>query len=212
VGEGQLALLIDPLDGTRAFSSGLATSTTILGAYDSTEKQVVGCVVGEVATGRVWSAFGDSPTQLRHRKAVSVWPKPMDEQSTVFLDVSHGFARNHRVILSDAQMARLFGQLNGEFKLSIPGSNGLIQALVANGGQKVAGSITSAIGGPWDVCGVKLVLNAGGFAKAFHLGQDQDKCWLEERDPLNVMDYDILICGNELHTVLTLLEGLRRAL
>lgn len=210
-GSGDLAMLIDPLDGTRAFSSGLTTSTVILAVYDTTKKKVMACVVGEAVSGRIWSAFGDSPTQL-DMSGVSVWKQRMNEQSTVFLDVSHGFTRKGRQILTDKQMSKLFGLLNGRVKLSIPGSNGLIQALVANGGQKVAGSITTAIGGPWDVCGVKLVLNAGGSAKAFSVIRNGEDCWIEERDPLDVMSYDILICGNSDETVGLLYQALVESL
>jgi fructose-1,6-bisphosphatase/inositol monophosphatase family enzyme len=209
IGQSEWIIMFDPLDGTRAFSCGLATSTVIAAIYNSARKQVDACVIGEPATNRVWSAFGGETTELDG--PVKVWGGQLDEQSTIFLDVPHGFTRNGRQIMNHEQMARLFHELRGK-KLAIPGSNGLIQSLVANGGQKVAGSITTAIGGPWDVCGVKLVLNAGGSAKAFRLKEDPDKSWLHERDPLNVLDYDILICGNSAATVETLVGHLMKVL
>lgn len=203
-GQGEIGLLIDPLDGTRAFSCGLATSTIIVGVYDFLKKQVVGTVVGEAATGRIWVAFGDSPTRLlggvNGAIDVSVCPQDLDDQSTIFLDVPHGFTRKGRQIFTDEQMARLFHTLRGR-KIAIPGSNGLIQALVANGGQKVAGSITTAIGGPWDVCGVKLVLNAGGSAVAVSIVRDGNESEIVGKDPLDVMNYDLLVCGNNRETV-----------
>ncbi|MBX4199186.1 hypothetical protein KW800_02885 [Candidatus Parcubacteria bacterium] len=208
-GDSEIGLLIDPLDGTRAFASGLATSTVIIGVYDFVKKQVVGCVIGEAATGRVRSAFeGDRTFFMSPMDSSHVWDGPLDEQSTVFLDVSHGFSRKGRQILTDEHVARLFGRLNGKMKLAIPGSNGLIQSLVANGGQRAAGSITTAIGGPWDVCGVKLVLNAGGSARAFSTQWRNSGCALTEQDPLDVMGYDILICGNSTQTVKTLVNEL----
>lgn len=204
-----LVFLCDPLDGTRAFSCGLATSTVILSLYSTLKKKVVATVIGEVATGRVWSTFGDDPTRLFGERKVRVWQGRCDEQSTIFLDVPHGFTREGRQIFTHEQMAKLFYELRGK-KLAIPGSNGLIQALVANGGQKVVSSITTAIGGPWDVCGVKLVLNAGGAARAFSVEQDSvnEVCILRERDPLDVMNYDILICGNSAETVESLVKTL----
>ncbi len=209
-GRGKVEILMDMLDGTRAFTNGMMSSTVILAPYDHEKKEVVGCVIGEPVSGRIWSTFGNEPTRLNGRE-VRVWEGKLDEQSTVFLDVSHGFARDKRQILTDKQVAALFAKLGPRMKLFLPGSNGLIQALVANGGQKVAASITTAIGGPWDVCGVKLVLNAGGVARAFSVVDYPDMfvpLILEERNPLDVMSYDILVCGNNQETVNTLVEAL----
>lgn len=211
-GKGEIVLLIDPLDGTRAFTNGMMSSTVILAAYDHSKKQVAGCVVGEAATGRLWYAFENERTRLGGRKSeVSVWPHELNDQATVFLDVSHGFTRKGRQILTDYQLACLFDELNSKVKLFMPGSNGLQQALVANGGQKVVGSITTAIGGPWDVCGVKLVLNAGGTAKAFRAVETGDMYparYFITCDPLDVMSYDILVCGNSQETVDSLIACL----
>ena len=52
--------------------------------------------------------------------------------------------------------------LGHNYKLLIPGSNGLIQALVANGNDRVAGGITTSMGVPQGAFGVMLVLGAGG--------------------------------------------------
>jgi len=212
IGEGKIRFLVDPLDGTRAFSSGLATSTVIVGVYDEEKKEVTGCVIGEASTKRVWYAFGDNPTELFGHGRVSVWPKPIDSQCSVFLDVSHGFEREKvgvsgkykQQIFTDKQLAKIFGMLNGQVKIQIPGSNGLIQSLVANGGQLVAGSITTAIGGPFDVCGAKLVKNAGGHIRSFFVYPwDGDFRGLPEGNPLDVVSmsgYDLLITGNSKET------------
>jgi fructose-1,6-bisphosphatase/inositol monophosphatase family enzyme len=213
VGRGRIKFKVDPLDGTRGFSNGMASATVIIGVYDPGEKQVTGCVIGEASMGRIWYAFGDSPTMLRRpgRKSipVSVWKGETDEQSSVFLDVSHGFQRGDRDILNDFWVAGIFKELGYRSKIFLPGSNGLMQALVANGGQKMAASITTAIGGPWDVCGVKLVLNAGGAARAFRAeetGEMYPARVFVERNPLDVMDYDILVCGNSKETVKSIVE------
>ncbi|MDP2651221.1 MAG: inositol monophosphatase family protein [bacterium] len=217
-GIGDIVFLIDPLDGTRAFANGMATSTVIVAVYDIKKNEVIATVIGEPATGKIWSAFGKMATWHEYLGTnrvdpCRVWPGELSEQTTVFLDVSHGFTRKGRQILTDEQFARLFAKLNGQMKLAIPGSNGLIQALVANGGQKVVGSITTAIGGPWDVCGVKLVLNAGGAARAFSaIPLTTGDTGLEEKDPLDVMSYDILICGNSKRTVDDLYWILKNAL
>ena len=204
-------LLIDPMDGTGGFANGLATQTVIAAMYDKERRVVTDCCIGEPATGRVWETRGlDSVLWRCHfsdnRMVLPTMPEQIEvwngldadgklvekNQQTVFMDVSFGFARKGRQILIDREVGLLFASLNGDMKISIPGSNGLIQALVANGGDRVAGSITTAIGGPWDVAGALLVKLAGGHLQAFSA---QGGVFVE-KDPLDVMSYDILITAN----------------
>jgi len=196
-------ILGDPLDGTRAFVNGLATSTVILGLYNTRQKQVVACVIGEPATGRLWSSGGGGCRLTVASEAIDVqkvvWEGALGNQTTVLLDVNHGFTRDGRQMLRDDGVARLFKRLT-EYpaKILMPGSNGLHQALVANGGERLVGAITTAIGGPWDVCGARLVLDAGGAARAFRISDERA---LTERDPLDVLSYDLLVVGNSNETV-----------
>ena len=84
------------------------------------------------------------------------------------------------------------------------GSNGLHHALVAQGNDKMAGAVTSAIGGPHDVCGVKLVLDAGGYARAFQIIESRE---FVEKPAEAIEDYDILVLGNNQDTVDELCES-----
>jgi hypothetical protein len=124
----------------------------------------------------------------------------------VLLDVSHGFNRGVRQILTDGQLYRLLQVLNSRVKLLLPGSNGLNHSLVANGGENLMGAITTAIGGPYDIGGVLLVLNAGGKAKAFRIDENRQ---LIEVDPLDVLAADLLISGNTQETVDILSQQLK---
>ncbi|OGG58853.1 hypothetical protein A2765_00535 [Candidatus Kaiserbacteria bacterium RIFCSPHIGHO2_01_FULL_56_24] len=206
--DAPIGILVDPMDGTRAFAVGLATSTVIAATYDHRLRQVTSCVIGEPATGRVWFVASSMRlTQLLwHDFATGENSSPtivgrewddkrtsgINEQLTVLVDVSHGFTRGGRQMLTDMQTAKLFASLNGEVKILLPGSNGLHQALVANGAGSLAGSLTLAIGGPWDVCGALLVKQARGSCRAFKRGF----IGLTEHDPLDVLGYDILVTGN----------------
>ncbi|MEK7509197.1 MAG: inositol monophosphatase family protein [Patescibacteria group bacterium] len=205
--DAPVKILVDPMDGTRAFAIGLATSTVIAATYDHNVHKVTRCVIGEPATGRIWSASDITLTQLLwHNFATGENSAPIqvgnewdgkrtsevNEQLTILVDVSHGFKRAGRQILTDAQTAKLFASLNGEVKILLPGSNGLHQALVANGARSIAGSLTLAIGGPWDVCGSLLVEQAGGFCRAFK----KELFSFTECDPLDVLAYDVLVTGN----------------
>lgn len=195
--DGKDGWLIDPLDGTNGFSKGLITSTVVV-AY-RVQGIVVGCIIGEPISARIWV----SGVGLMHfltfadkggHEVFGVCKTPVSEQSLVFLDVSHAFRGKN----TDSQIARLFSSLSGEVKILMPGSNALMQALVAYGRDHMVGSITTAIGGPWDVCGVFLVRSAGGVAQAFKKTVQGD---LADVNPLQVGDYDFLICANTQETL-----------
>lgn len=214
---GRYRQFYDPLDGTGAFAAGLMTSTVIWGLYDLERREVIATIVGEPISGRVWIAQRSGPTKLRwteelggrrSARLVRVEQGSFSKQSTVVIDLSHGFVRGGRQLLTDVQVGKLFSHLNTRTKILIPGSNGLMHALVANGGTGVVGSITTALGGPWDACGVLLVLRAGGCARAFRF----EDGILEERPPRAVADYDILVTGNHRRTVDALVANFRQAI
>jgi len=207
----------DPLDGTSVFAGGSVASTVIWSLYDVGRRQIIASIVGEPVSGRLWTASEGKPTELRWFNEKGI-PKEggqttvvekccLSRKTAILFDLSHGFTRAGRQILTDAQVGKLFSLLNTRTKINIPGSNGHIQALVANGGTGIVGSITTALGGPWDACGVLLVLQAGGHAKAFALNNGL----LEEKNPLAVEDYDCLITGNSKETVNTLVDCFRQA-
>ncbi len=207
---GTKQILIDPLDGTRAFTNGLVTSTVIAAALDE-RNMLEACVIGEPISGRVWVASAQSVTTRQiyryetDREADWIgsptpthpWKGLLDQQATVLLDVSHGFKTKRGEIFSHDHVRGLLLDISRTAMLLMAGSNGLHQALVANGGEKMAGAITTAVGGPWDVCGALLVLRAGGAARAF----TKDSDVFHEISPLDVLRVDILVTGNSKKTV-----------
>jgi len=206
---GNGKVLFDPLDGTKPFVIGALTSTVIAAFYDETKKQVTACVVGEPASGRVWVAeaekgahmrkFDFATEQLGPEVPVRVAPQlPLQSGATVFLDLYPGFTRKDCRVFSNEESAKLFAALFGKYGVTMLGSNGIHHALVANGAEGVAGAITTAIGGPWDVAPALLVLLAGGFARAFSVESDGS---LKEQDPLDVFSYHFLVTGNTKETV-----------
>jgi fructose-1,6-bisphosphatase/inositol monophosphatase family enzyme len=212
-------ILCDPLDGTRAWTNGILTSTVISAAYDVVERGVCACIVAEIAeNGRIWkSKDGHAEVSLQSTgitEPCKVWNGTLDKQSTVLIDVAHGFNRqpNSRTILTDSDAGQLVLALAQASKLMILGSNGLNQALVASSGnfgrERIAGGITTAIGGAWDVAGVHLVLNSGGTARAFAC---DGELVLKERNPLDVLNFDIVVYGNSTTTVNTLVNFVTQA-
>lgn len=213
-------ILFDPLDGTRPFLTGAISSTVIAATYNWKEKRVTRCVVGEPISGRIWFAtqdggtwvfYADEDTQrdIESASRCTVWKGPLHNKSTVFLDLYPGFKKDNYPIIGDKAWGRFFNNLFGQTAISIFGSNGLHHALVGNGSESVAGAITTALGGPWDVAPVLLVTEAGGYAQAFHMESDGS---LTEVDALDVPNYNLVVSGNSLETVEALSQVLKETL
>jgi fructose-1,6-bisphosphatase/inositol monophosphatase family enzyme len=198
---------MDGIDGTNAFTLGSSTPTIIICAYDRQKKQLVGCVVGEPSTGRIWSActglgchlniyeMSASVSNLLKTQTCRVWDGDFAGK-TVLIDVSHGFTRgkgdNKRQILTDANINILFRNLqNKKIKVLILGSNGLNHALVANGNSGMVGCITTAMGGPWDTPTL-LGIEAGGYGCGIRINNDRT---LSETGILDPLSYDIAIAA-----------------
>ncbi len=204
---------LDNLDGTRPFTNGLITSTVILAVYDYAVRQLVWCAIGEPISGRIWiSSLPGQETKgawlvgMSHQnqtlsvpRPIQVNADPLDGQATVLMDLAKGFPRKGkdnsvRQILTNNQVHNLINAVTaqGPYVL-VYQSNGCQQAAVANGGEKMVASITTAMGGEWDAAGVLLVLEAGGAARAFRRNDDHT---LTEADPLDPFSYDLLVCAN----------------
>jgi len=207
LGDGRYGAIVDPLDGTNAFVIGMITSTVIIGIYDRKEKRLVGCVIGEPISGRIWSATDEDKTTLNESRFCHVWDGTL-AKGNVFIDVSHGFKSRGRQILTDNGNTCLYSSLNKKCKIFLPGSNGLMQTLVANGREWMAGSITTAVGFPGDVCGAFLVKQVGGILKAY---ARNDAGKLLETDPLDPLLVDALICANSAETLAVLAEAFEAA-
>lgn len=192
----------DGLDGTNAFTLGCSTPTVIMTAYDRNRKIIIGSIVGEPSTGRIWSASTSTDCKLQvfengmmiKEKICRTWNGDY-ENKTVFIDVSHGFTRgkgvDRRQIITEEQMDNLLKSLRSKMKVIILGSNGINHALVANGNSGMVGTITTAMGGQWDVPTI-LGIEAGGSGQGFSINNGK----LEEQNVLDPESYDIAIMAN----------------
>lgn len=206
---GNIEFWYDPLDGTAPFTIGAPTSTVICAAYDKINKRLLAVTIGEPAYRRIWTATDGNgcnlmvynhKSDLIHSKKCQVWEGDVNKGTCVFCDFTQGFARDNgkRQILTDAQAARLNDLLGRKTRLQLYGSNGIHQALVANGNEKVVGAITTAMGGSWDAAGALLVKEAGGAGAAFQMTKERKLIFA---DPLDPMGYDILVVANNRKTL-----------
>lgn len=207
-GAGDITVYLDPLDGTVPFAIGSTTSTVIVAAVENTTGAVICCFVGVPISGMMVGAEIGKACQIpivdynegviREWLAVKTFKGALDRKSRVFVDSCPGFTKSGRTIMSTDELNQLHATIQEKSGILALGSNGLHHALVAKGGHGAVGAITTAIGGPWDVCPVLLVLAAGGAARAFSRMNDGT---LKSRDPLIVGSYDILITANSEDTV-----------
>ncbi len=214
---GRYIVLVDPVDGTSPLALGGSTSTVAVSIYDLWQCQVVAAAIGCPATGKLfYSHRGANETFLAvydtatwealwERERCQVWGGLFNRRASVFLDISHGFEREDvltgqkRQTLSDGQVVSLMAGLSGAARLQMYGSNAFHQALVAGGGEYAAGSVTSAVGGPWDLAGALLVLEAGGVAQGFQL--EWGGVALVTVDPLDALRCDMLITAHNSQTL-----------
>jgi len=208
-GSADWQIWYDPLDGTAPFTIGAPTSTVICAAYDTINKSLLSVAIGEPAYKRIWVATKnngcwliilDDNYNIQAKLPKKVWDGNLSSSTAVFLDLTRGFARDkgQRQILSNTQMKTLVASLSLETRLQLYGSNGLHQALVANGNEKVVGGITTAMGGPWDVAGALLIEEAGGKCQAWRFTTDGQ---ITSADCLDPLSYDILVYANNATTL-----------
>jgi fructose-1,6-bisphosphatase/inositol monophosphatase family enzyme len=207
--EGVLGMC-DPIDGTRPFLNGAHTSTVMSGAYDLSTSRFIASSIGHPTSGTLVEASNGTTKvsqlslsedrgsyELTDRNQAETWDGPL-RQSTVLVDnfapFTRGTAEDPRIITDPARLSRFYaGLLEVEAKPQGYGSNGYHQMLLAKGGKKLGGAIMLAQGGPWDALGVPAVENAGGTARAYAV---QENGRVEERDPHDAFNWDILVLGS----------------
>ena len=202
LGSSKPIILYDLLDGTRNHRSG-APGVTVIAASLDEYNCVNTCVVVEVATGRVFFATighgtwvfhttGDIIGDLKRAARCRVWTGKV-KTGTLRSDLTPGFTKPGYRPISDSSLGELFGKLFGRYRVQTD-PNGVNHSLVAFGREEVVASITTALGGPWDVAPLLLVLEAGGYAIGYNEGQPVDARL--------VLEYNVLVTGNSKETVI----------
>ncbi|MDB5178157.1 MAG: bifunctional phosphatase chloroplastic [Patescibacteria group bacterium] len=218
-------IIIDPIDGTRSFATGTATSTTMVALYSRDARQLVGAAIGHPATGRVWVADNAGCRRLVHGSDLAdtpqqtvecrTWPGELSRTTTVLIDKFRPFKAHSgtKQVLCAEGCLKLYEALFDQVVIQSYGSNGFHQAMVADGAYStdatigVAAGLTLGMGSWWDCAGALLVLRAGGAARGFWVTEQRQ---LEQRDPLDPTAYDMLLVANNERTLEALSEVLVR--
>jgi fructose-1,6-bisphosphatase/inositol monophosphatase family enzyme len=186
-------ILVDPTDGTAAGRAGAGTATAGACVYNPTTCIFESAAVVDPCGCRMWFASGGKtyawrldPLTLVPRgepKPCSVSGLTLGNGGEVAIEVSHGFTRidvftgERRLVLDGRSATELQYRLqedagNGGLGTKVRGwgSNLYHQSLVADGLQpkgprSLVATAMTAVGGPWDMCGVALVQGAGGVAR-----------------------------------------------
>lgn len=211
-----ITLYHDPLDGTGGFLIGGPTPTVILGAYNSKLKKVLACATMEPSTGRFWfSSLGDGAFLNRFDYENKKWESEDGKQihvnnasikgGHILVDVTHPFKRlgGEREIYTKEGRRELTNILEtlGAKEASFY-TNGGHYALVATGRPSLVGNITTAIGGPFDIAGLRHVLEAGGSAGCYRIEKNRNIKYLGE----DIENADIVISANN-HNTFKILES-----
>ncbi len=218
VSSDRYVIWLDPVDGSRPALAGAATSTVIFTLYDRQLSEIAGVVIADPATGRIWSAATGEGTTLSYQssngrltRTCRVWQGEMTRTSTLLVENFAGFARpqSHKQIFDNEGCIRLFSTLQSQVAIQNYGSNGYHHALVANGGERLVGAITTSIGGEWDCGGIRAVLEAGGCAQGLRVESDRS---LSLQPALNPLDYDLVVVANNQNTLDQVVKAVQMAL
>lgn len=202
----------DPIDGTRPFVIGAHTSTCMAGAYDTILRKFVASSLVHPTSGQLIEAskgasrlstvrFTEDGYELGDSRTLETWDGDL-KGSTVLVDNFAPFSRKSRedsermrAITDPEKLVKFLGGLieTGAAPQGY-GSNGYHQMLVAKGNERMAGAVMLAQGGVWDALGLPAVENAGGVARAFAVSEDSRT--IEEQDPHDPFNWDILVLGN----------------
>ncbi len=188
-------LLVDPLDGTSArLINRWGDVTAIAGSVDS-DGLVDRAVISQPALRRIFFAMrghgawmtemtGDISTDLRLARRLTVAKSA--KKSVLAWDRTWRFKPKTHLVLSDRDLNKLGSRLARRYKLSY-GPNGLNAVLMAMGGQGLMAHMCVAKGGAYDMLGMLLVLEAGGYARAF------DEAGNELADPRQIGEAMVMI-------------------
>jgi len=167
-------------------SLGGPTPTIILAAYDSSAREVLACSTMEPSTGRFWfSSKGNGAFLSRfdyhsgkfnslEGRQIHVNNKEGLKGSHVLVDVDHGFERP----TNDSSKQMLYPEGRREISRLVEAEGGKVASFYTNGGHyaliamgnpTIIGNITTAIGGPYDVSGIRHVIEAGGVATCYEI-------------------------------------------
>lgn len=214
-----IRIYFDPLDGTGGFLIGGPTPTIILGAYDSSQKQVLAVATMEPITGRFWFSAKDEGAWLNKfdyhaekwtsedGKQIQVNDHERLKGSHVLVDVNHAFSRlsGTKPILTANGRRTLTSELEAAgAKETTFYTNGGHYALVATGRPTLVGNITTAIGGPFDVAGLLHVIEAGGVAQCYDILEGAPRLLRQLEHSQDIEAADIVIAANKAETLKTL--------
>lgn len=204
--ESGIVVRYDPNDGTRTFVTGGTDATVIATAYNP-DNSIYGAAIGQPSTGRLYSAFGNRPTEGRlltivdessagtelHVPHISTWQGNLWQKGQVFIDNNRPHPRNgHATLTADQHIQIRARLLDHDIGILERGSNGGHQLAVASGRDRAAAALTT-VRGIWvdTSAGVHLVEQAGGAVQRYTAVEG-----VITPVGAQVLDYDMALVAN----------------
>lgn len=212
-------VLVDPQDGTVSGRMRSTTATAGAALYNPRAKKFETGSVIDPFGGRLW--YTEDGNAFRREvdvysgesgraTAVTVSTQSRENGGEILMDIMRGFTRRDaftgekREVMKNIEKWKFLEDLHElAGNVGTASSNLHHQALVADGGAAI-GSITSALGGPWDMNGLLLVQNAGGEVK---LLRREAEGFEEIEDP---MEADMAIAANSKDTMNRIMGAVAR--
>lgn len=211
-GDVMYVVFFDPVDGTALVRLLAPGSTTGACMYNTWRRQFLAAAVADPWLGRVvFTRDGETFQQRFDPASGMLLGEPVrcrvsdgsfEVGGELLIEVAHGFSRKEfpsgelRQVLTQYEIDRLWSMVHTKLgtKVRMLSSNLMHQMVVALGGNAVA-TIMTAIGGPWDMSGVALVLGAGGTVLFVRAGENGQFELVD--DPMMA---DLVICANSIET------------
>jgi hypothetical protein len=201
----------DPNDGTRTFVTGGTDATVIATAYNP-DNTIYGAAIGQPSTGRLYSAFGNRPTEGRlltlinehtaltelHVPRVTTWQGQLSQKGQMFIDNNRPHPRNgHTTLTADQHIQFRARLLDHDIGILERGSNGGHQVVVASGRDRTAAALSTARG-IWEdtSAGIHLTERAGGAVQRYTAVEG-----IITPVGAHVVDYDMALVANNQDTL-----------
>jgi histidinol phosphatase-like enzyme (inositol monophosphatase family) len=150
-GSSGMTWVIDPIDGTRAFMSGIPLWTTLIALHDG-ERPVLGMIDQSYLNERVWACGADYGARLRGRTHA------LKTRTTLRLEDATLCATDPRMFRLDGEKAA-FRALSHQVRLARFGTDGYAYAMLALGHVDL---VVESLNAPYDVMSHIPIIEAAG--------------------------------------------------
>lgn len=163
-GASGLTWVVDPIDGTRAFMSGIPLWTTLIALHDG-ERTILGMIDQSYLGERVWACGAEGGARLQNER------RPLATRTTARLKDATLFATDPLMFREGGEKAA-FGALSRQVRMTRFGADGYAYAMLALGQIDL---VVESQNAPYDVMSHIPVIEAAGGVVTDWAGEDAQR-------------------------------------